>query len=252
MADTYLDTFEARGDLYNEAALIARSARSVERQLMLDLLSIERHHTVVDAPAGGGYLADGVRERVDADNQVICVEPSPKFSTAIRASYVRHVSPLDALPIPDGFADRVGSLAGLHHLGDKSAFFGEAFRVLKTGGVFGVADVLDGTPAAFFLNGPVDRYTTTGHHGLFLQMGECETLLATAGFSDVWEAHRSFYWTFSSTEQLVKYCKSLFGLVKATEEQVAEAVASHFAVERTGDAVKLPWSLVYAAGCKRS
>ena len=248
--DSYLDTFEARGDLYNDAADINPQTRLIERQLLIDLLRVEPHHTVCDAPAGGGYLAEGLLDLIEDSKQIICVEPSKKFSEAIDTVFTKYISPLHRMPLENESVDRVGSLAGLHHLGDKSKFFKEAYRVLKPTGVFAVGDVLDKTPVARFLNGPVDFYTATGHHGIFLQKGECSELLSSAGFTQVSEEQRSFHWTFRSIEQMVKYCRSLFGMVEATEQQVYDAITCYLSVEYTDSAVKLPWSLVYGVGLK--
>lgn len=250
MPDSYLDTFETRGDSYNEATLIHPLARDVERRILIDLLQMEATHTVCDAPAGGGYLADGLRPLVEDPGQIFCVEPSKKFAAAINPAYTRHLAPLSDMPLETETIDRVGSLAGLHHLGDKAAFFHEAYRVLHPGGRIAVGDVMDGTPVAGFLNGPVDRFTATGHDGLFLHSGECHTLLANAGFADVTEEHRQFHWTFDSADQMTRYCKSLFGLVNATLEEVHAAINEFFDVEEEEGAVKLPWSLVYGTAVK--
>lgn len=250
MEDTYLSTFDARGDLYNDAALIAPRARLIERQILIDLLRVEPDHVVVDAPAGGGYLAEGIRNLVREPSQIACVEPSRKFAEAIDTAFTKYISPLDDMPLASGTIDRVGSLAGLHHLTDKARFFQEACRVLKPGGLIVVGDVVEKTPVAGFLNGPVDLYTTTGHRGVFLRESECASLLAAAGFVVISEEHRCCHWEFESVEQLVRYCRTLFGMVKATEHQVRDAIAEFFPLELTAGSVKLPWSLVYGVGVK--
>ena len=246
----YVDIFEARGDLYNEAAEIAPHAREIERQMLIDLLDIQPDDVVCDAPAGGGYLADSIGALVADPTQVVCVEPSVTFAQKIDPTFTSHVAPLDALPLDDGSMDRVGSLAGLHHLRDKATFFAEAFRVLKPGGLVAIADVVVGTPSAEFLNGAVDRYTSTGHRGEFLNENECATLLSAVGFEQVAEEHRKFHWEFGSMDELVTYCKVLFGMVEATEEQVREEILAVFPVEKDGDLTRLPWSLAYGVGVK--
>lgn len=250
--DAYTDIFNERGDHYNEAALIHPLARDVERRILVDLLEVEAHHLICDAPAGGGYLADGLRPLVRNARQIACVEPSTNFANGIDAAFTIHVAPLDRLPLSHESVDRVGSLAGLHHLANKSTFFCEAWRVLKPGGRFVAGDVLDDTPVAAFLNGAVDRYTTTGHHGLFLKPGESRRLLEAAGFAAVNEEHCEYFWTFDSEAQMVRYCQSLFGLVRADEDEVYTALTDAFDIRSECGKVQLPWSLVYSVGVKEA
>jgi hypothetical protein len=66
----------------------------------------------------------------------------------------------------------------------------------------------------------------------------------------VGEEHRKFHWEFGSMDELVTYCKVLFGMVEATEEQVREEILAVFAVENDGDVTRLPWSLAYGVGVK--
>lgn len=250
MPDDYTRIFEARGDHYNEAGRIQPRARDVERRLLIRLLRVKPHHVICDAPAGGGYLADGLRPLVARASQIICVEPSRTFAAGIDPSFKAHVAPLDAMPIAEATLDRVGSLAGLHHLADKAPFFREAHRLLKPGGRFAVGDVLAGTPVARFLNGAVNRYSSTGHHGRFLRSGEASALLRTAGFTRIREEHHEYWWTFESDEQMVRYCQSLFGLTRATQRQVHAALKAAFAIQTGSHETRLPWSLLYAVGTK--
>jgi SAM-dependent methyltransferase len=250
MRDDYVDTFDTRGDLYNEACKLDPGARAEERRVLIDLLEVQAHHRVCDAPAGGGYLAEGLRPLLHFPSQVVCIEPSTAFSAGIPEGFTFHLAPLKRLPLHDAGVDRVASLAGLHHLADKREFMREAHRVLVPGGRFVVGDVLADTPVAAFLNGPVDRYSETGHRGMFLRAHECEELLAEAGFDEIREVHHELSWCFDSEAAMVGYCRALFGLVHASEDQVLAALTDGFDLRREAEAVRLPWSLVYGVGVK--
>ena len=249
---TYQDIFNARGDSYNEACRTFHGVRETERALLIDRLDVTPNQVCCDAPAGGGYLAEGLEKSHESHRGIICLEPAEKFLQGIPPRFDRVLGSLTAMPLASGGVDRIGSLAGLHHIEHKREVFHEAFRVLAPGGKMAVADVIEGTPVGWFLNEAVDRYSLTGHKGLFLRPQELTSLMAEAGFQEVSEKHECFTWDFPDLPSLVWYCKHLFGMVKADLAQVEHELRMRFAIDCLGTVVRLPWSLVYAVGTKPS
>lgn len=245
------DPFEGRGHFYNSASEFSPLARKTERDLLMELLPLEPGQLVCDALAGGGYLAQGIDKKTRGQVRLICIEPSKSFAQGIALKYRPVIGPVEQMPFHDLSMDQVGSLAELHHVAKKAAFFKEVFRILKPGGRFAVGDVLLGSTVAGFLNDAVDRFTETGHHGMFVRAGELTSLLAQAGFTNIREKYRQFYWPFPDSNTLVKFCHLLFGMVKADLPQVEAELKKYFAIEVTPNSAKLPWSLVYAVGTKR-
>jgi len=240
---------QTRRELYDRSDPVNPRARAEERQVMLDLLAIEPHHVVCDAPAWCGYLADGVTNIVNR-KQLICVEPSPRFAAAINSAYTVHCCQPSKLPLPDASVDRFSNMVGLHHLPDRLIGLREAVRVLKPDGRLAISEVIVDTPVARFLNGPVDVYTMAGHRGVFLRPGECHELLTAAGCVAVVEQTHHLHWVFTSTDEMARFCQGLLGMAKASEAQVLAAIYEHFDVEIVDGLVKLPWSLAYAIGVK--
>ena len=240
----YEQIFEQRGSLYNRATRACPQARARERALLLERLALQPGVTVCDAPAGGGYVAEEIARRgID----VICVEPSRAFATDIDRGFRTVITPLEEIALPAASVDRVASLTGLHHLPSKAAFLREAARILRPGGRIAVADVLDGTAPAHFLNGPVDRLSETGHDGRFLAPGELTRLLEEAGFAEAAEEHCEYTWPFADVPTMVRYCSDLFGLTKGTPDEVLMELERGPGVSRGADGVALRWSLVYAS-----
>lgn len=244
------EIFETRGGEYNQATRLFPRARQKERDLLLDLLTFYPGMRICDAPAGGGYVAEGVLERTGGDCRMICVEPSKRFASGIPPQARIHIGPVENLPFEDGSLDAVTNLAGLHHLDDRERFFKEVHRVLKPGGYFAAADIKTGTPPALFLNDSVHRLTDTGHDGRFLEEGELSAAFLRAGFSEARENFEEYDWTFPDIRGLVDFSRLLFGMVKASHAEVEGELRRYFDLRSGGGTAGLPWSLIYALGKK--
>jgi len=247
VVNSYTDIFNVRGHSYNEATSFAPNARFIERQLLIDRLRANTTSVILDAPAGGGYLADGI----PLAKRIFCMEPSYIFGKPLQSS--RHQllnGSLELMPVKSGCVDRVGSLAGLHHLPSKQVFFNEAYRVLRPKGILAVADVQVKTPAALFLNDTVNRLTETGHQGIFFEQNEMTLKLQAAGFSHCTEQLLKCPWLFDKKEQMVTFCTLLFGLVNASRASVLSEIENNLNVLTHDGKIQLDWSLVYAVGQK--
>ncbi|MFA9479620.1 class I SAM-dependent methyltransferase [Phycisphaerales bacterium AB-hyl4] len=245
----YDQTFNARGNLYNEAMTICPAAREPERERLLARLQPCAGEVVVDAPAGGGYLAEGVAAR---GAEVVCIEPAARFAEAIAGRFTTHICPLTDMHLPDSQADKLGSLAGLHHLDadEVGCFFQQAWRVLKPGGRIVVADVKANTPTATFLNGPVDEWTETGHKGRFFDEGMFTEHLTAAGFEQIEETWDQFSWDYPDHETMVCFAWHLFGMTRATMEMVEAALTEHLKPWTDDAGTHMRWSLIYASAIK--
>ena len=245
----YTDVFDVRGESYNAAMDRFPDAREKERAILIEMLDPRPGELILDAPAGGGYLADGLHR---AGSAPVCVEPSEDFAKPLGGRYETYHSDIFLMPDFGRPLDKAGSLAGLHHLDREQIldFFKGCHSALKSGGVIAVADVLDETPVATFLNGPVDQWTLTGHEGVFFRRGDFTSLLSEAGFDKIEETFREFYWTFSTFNDLVGFCQSLFGLVKADQNAIASMLTELLGVDEVEGGFGLRWSLLYAKAVK--
>lgn len=263
-----------RKDLYDLSDPVSPLARVEERQVMIDLLGVEPHHRVVDVPAWAGYLAEGITNIADP-KQIMCVEPSNRFAAGINPKFDARCTSQMTIPTGDATIDRLGSMVGMHHLPDKLAFVSECARVVKPGGRIVMSEVVEDSPVAKFLNGPVDRYASNGHKGAFVKPGELRDLLLAAGFTHVEEAFFHLHWKFESLGHMARFARGLLGLSKATDAQTLAAIREHFECDvyfKSPDAFKplrdaveandiaaqmavpcevlLPWGLAYAVGVR--
>jgi SAM-dependent methyltransferase len=246
----YRDVFEARGHLYNDAMTRFPHARDRELNALLDRVRIGPGMVVVDAPAGGGYVAEGVHARTGGDVRIICVEPSPRFSAAIRVPCRIFNESLHETSLPDASVDLVLSLAGLHHVAERQPIYDEWARVLRPGGTVAVADVAVDTPTGEFLNTFVDAHVAGGHDGIFIGETEFRTGLGAAGLAVESDSLESVPWEFPDMVALGAFCRELFGVVGVAVEQVAEALERQVGVTGTPAGVALGWQLRYAVARK--
>lgn len=239
---TYEEIFAARADLYHGAMELAPKARDREFGLILEQAPVEPGMTLIDMPAGGGYLLDYLPKGV----HYIAVETAPYFLARCPTGpgTERHLSQLNSLPFEDGSADYAVSMAALHHEPDVSGVFREVCRVLKPGGRFVAADVEAGSPTGIFLNGFVAAHNSMGHDGAFFNAAT-RAFLGQAGLEILSDRQIDFTWRFSSEDEMGQFAKSLFGLDKATVPTVIQGIGDILGYESDAEGVAMNWRLTY-------
>ena len=247
----YQEIFDQRGELYNQAHILAPYARKFEGQAMLKWLEPQQGQTIIVTAAGGGFDAKLIEELIGTDSRIVCVEPSKQFASFIPEHFDVINSALDDICLPDCCADAVLNLAALHHIPDRTQVFDEWTRLLKPGGRMVLGDVDINEANAGFLNIAVNKFTPGGHEGIFLDAGELTTEFEKRKFSALKEGLESYTWAFDTEEIMVQFSRLLFGMVKGSREDVANAIRKHLGVT-LGEAgsTSYPWSLRFFSAVK--
>ena len=123
---------------------------SLPRAAVVSLLRLDGAETVVDYGAGTGIYTLAVAEAVP-DGHVIAVEALPRLAEMLRDKITPALADrlelvqtdANAVPVPDGTADRVVMVDVLHHLYDQPGALTEVVRLLRPGGLFVVVDWAD-------------------------------------------------------------------------------------------------------------
>lgn len=131
------------------------------------LRTIEPGERVVDAGSGGGFDSLVAAHFVGGAGEVVGVDMTPEMLAKAEAersrlglSYVSyHEGLLESLPVDTGWADVVISNGVFNLCADKPAVLGEAFRVLRPGGVLQFADIANGNPVPESAIDDIDLWT---------------------------------------------------------------------------------------------
>jgi len=248
----YQTIFDYRGESYNSACDKYPQARHFERQALIDCLEVKHNATIIDAPAGGGYLADGIREQAGSSVSITCIEPAVNFGQRIHSSFDIINSPIDQIPLASASIDIIASLAGLHHIEDRSSTFIEWARLLRSGGQLAVADVAAGTGPDEFLNQFVDRYTPQGHKGIFITENEFLEHLVANDFEVTQDRVIAVPWVFDCHHDMAEFCIKLFYLLDVSPDEVLANLERSVGIRHFENGkVGMEWELRYASAIKR-
>jgi SAM-dependent methyltransferase len=233
-AQQYADIFARRGSDYDQAMRLNPHARDEEFRAVVERARLAAGMTVIDVPAGGGYLA----AHLPAGCRWLGHEPCRSFVDADDA----RTTTLLPLPWPDATADAAISLAGVHHLADKRALFDELARATKPGATLVLADVHADAAVARFLDDFVGAHNSTGHEGSYLGPYTADELRESG-----WQVQRAervpFHWRFADRAAMGRFCHLMFDLRTATPEETAHAAEAMLGVDEGPDGVGLRWEL---------
>jgi SAM-dependent methyltransferase len=248
MFDLYQDIFHRRGAAYHAAMELVPWARADEFKHALAGIPLQSGQTVCDIPSGGGYLGAFI---ATSGVNILAVENTDSFYAKCKENprVTAIYRPLEATGIDSAAVDYVISLAGLHHAADRQAVFHEMYRIARPGGRICVADVIDGSDVALFLDEYVDANNSMGHVGDFLGphwIGELEA----AGFRDVWGEEERYTWNFSDEAEMGNFCRLLFGIDMAPPERISEAIGDYLGYETNTVGCRMNWGLAFLRGRK--
>ena len=239
---SYEDIFNHRATPYHLAMQEFPTARDNEFKLLVDgIRSTERFKRILDIPAGGGYLSRYFADDVD----VVGLEFSDGFVQKSESAEVSKVDPNSPGLSPESF-DLAICLAALHHVEEKQPFIQAVLRSVKHGGFFCIADVLDESKEAIFLDGFVGEFNGTGHNGDYLRNSlESFESLGNENGNVIRNEYIPCPWHFDNENSLVKFTRNLFGLTGVSDQRVLQELVDQIGITRTESDLCLNWSLLY-------
>lgn len=228
----YGDIFEARGRLYHRAMTRHPQARRREFEQLFARRPLTRGETILDLPAGGGYLQAMVPDGCAVEGYELISGFSGEEAI---------LDPAESWPL--GCFGRVVCLAALHHIADKAGFLGKLISHTAPGGVLHAADVARGSPIAAFLDDFVGRFNGTGHEGAYLDRQVFEQV---EGAQIVSYEDRDCPWAFGSEASMLEFCSDLFGLQACPAQELLAALEQMVGITGGSNGPILNWRLTYA------
>ena len=261
MFETYTALFNQRGHLYHQAMKAFPDARKAEFNAVISWLDLSAGMSICDVPSGGGYLSNFI-----LDNNITFnfVETSQVFANAAQnlcddneqknvsgKAIYNNIScdSITDIPLKASVIDRVISLSGLHHESNMLGFYKEASRLLTDDGFLMVADVRQGSGVDTFLNQFVDQHSSMGHEGRFF----CEQTLLDierCGFNIVDSSVENYTWDFSSSDEMVNYCKMLFGIDQADDKLILQGISDCLGYTELENTCLMNWELMFIKASK--
>jgi hypothetical protein len=206
--------------------------RSKEFQNLFFRQPLSEDETIIDCPALGRYLASNLSTRVHVKSLDFCpqengVELLSEFKPSVKY-------------------DRVVCLAASHHIENISDFLGQLSTSLKVGGYFHIADVDSQSPISSFLDEFVGKWTSTGHRGIWRNLNELLESNPVENLKVLRAEVRECPWIFKTQEQMLEFCRLLFGLdLNPSDDQILGALRDFVGVEITRKSCKILWKLSY-------
>lgn len=157
----------------------------------ISIASLNLGETVLDLGSGGGIDCFLAAKRVGDQGKVIGVDMTPEMLARANASKekmgVSNVEfrrgQIEALPVDDSSVDVVMSNCVINLSPDKRTVFGEAYRVLKSGGRASISDIVTEGDFTLELRAQIDKWAecVTGA----IDVAEYTGIMREVGFVDI-------------------------------------------------------------------
>lgn len=231
----YIKSFKNRGHSYCLAVTLYNNVLDEEIMTAINNLELKRGDVLLNMFAGG----IPIDKYIVGDLNITYIPFDT--STDFIVNSIRKCA-FDKIPIQTNSVNKIICLATLHHLNmdERSSLYKEFYRILIPGGKLVIADVVDKSPQARWLNEFVNKYNSNGHRGLFFTKAD-STLIEDAGFS-VNVCINKYNWNFKNNQDLLYFSKLLFRLDLCVDDTLLLNSIKNYLHYDNG---KIPWKLIY-------
>jgi SAM-dependent methyltransferase len=240
----YDKTFEKRGSAYKYAIETYPHVLENEFKTAIEMCKVKSSDIILNIPAACIPLNKYFTVK---PHKYIEYETNDNFATLLSVKTCK----LNKIPEIDNSIDTVISLASLHHTNntEREEFYSECYRVLKSDtGKLIIGDVIENSKESIWLNVFVNKYNSLGHKGNFWKESD-KNILELKGYS-VNMKYTEYTWNFNSENELVDFCKNLFGLDLASAEEILLGINTILDPETINGKIYVRWNLIYFIAIK--
>jgi SAM-dependent methyltransferase len=231
----YEEIFNQRGKSYHVAMQKYPHARDQEFRAGLSCIALKPGETLLDIPAGGGYL----KHHLAKDVNYIGLD----FSGAFDEDYSGIIKCTEtSIDLKNNSVDHVITLAALHHMTEREAFYKEIKRIIKPAGNFVIGDVIVGSIIDDFLNGFLNDWNGMGHNGNFIIPNREIDMISDAGF-EVQFNEIDYSWEFDSQSDARFFFRLLFGMDRNPSDDLLDDKLRKLGISKQPLGIGINWSL---------
>jgi hypothetical protein len=198
----------------------------------LKICDLQENDVFVNIPADFNSLEPLLEDNI----KYVPLEINKDFSSLSNYTFC---SSLNDLPFRNQSVDVILSLASLHHSSEveRINFYKECLRLTSK---LVIGDVILGSKQDRWLNCFVNKYNSSGHAGNFFSEQD-KHLLEQCGF-DVEIKKVKYKWHFGSENAMIDFCKNLFGLNLATDDDIKNGVKQYLTLNHD---FSIDWEMIY-------
>lgn len=210
-----------------------------EMMTAIKMLDLKENEILLNAFAGGipldKYIDKGLNIRY------LEYDTNKGFSNTDIIHYT-----IDNIPIESQSIDKILCLATLHHFNnqERQILYKEFYRILKPSGMLVIADVIENSLQAKWLNVFVNQYNSNGHKGNFFSSMDSQ-LIKNTGFNNVTVSIQHYNWKFPDDYSLIHFYKLLFGLNLCKDDEFLLDNIKNYLEYQKSTNIMIPWKLLY-------
>ncbi|MEZ9292265.1 class I SAM-dependent methyltransferase [Vibrio lentus] len=238
-----------RSKSYKEAIKNFEGVWKEDLQVMVDYLSPEIGHSVLEIGAGSGFFSFEIAKRIGKNGILHVVEPSqeqlqPLYERGIENINIHCESAEEMSMELYSELDLIWSRGAFHHVSSKTETMKALNRMSKLGARCLIFDIFSASPVAEYFDYFVAEACTTGHEVSFLSKSFARSMCKLSGWSKPKFIDIPLRWHFKEKEHIGEFLNQLLSNKPEYTSAITMAIAEEIlGVFKTDSGWCLNWAM---------